>query len=288
MKAVVNYVRLKSAAAFSQLAASVSYVSLRVTTQLGDFIKNFFPQELLRAVDLASKLLTKSRTDVAAATDSAAKSTSKSRSDAAAALDAPAKEIAKALASAGVTTDEHLRSFTKGLTELVTATDDLNGASADDDQIIQFFKVTNEAAAAVDVIAIVTQFTRTFGDGANTAEVVGKVITKAFDDLVAATDAIAISRGADQNVLEFTAVVDVLERSLQRALSDAATVTDSVDKSALKSFASGAGTQDQSEKNFNKSASDTASTSDAGFVRSQGYSDFDYFAEDYVGASRTF
>ena len=33
---------------------------------------------------------------------------------------------------------------------------------------------------------------------------------------------------------------------------------------------------------------DSASTTDAGSLRSQGYSDFTFFAEDFVGASTTF
>ena len=39
---------------------------------------------------------------------------------------------------------------------------------------------------------------------------------------------------------------------------------------------------------FGKLSSDTPSATDAGSLRSHNYSDFTYFSEDYVGASRTF
>ena len=40
--------------------------------------------------------------------------------------------------------------------------------------------------------------------------------------------------------------------------------------------------------NFGKRPLDTIPITDAGSLRSQGYCDFTYFQEDYVGASRTF
>ena len=39
---------------------------------------------------------------------------------------------------------------------------------------------------------------------------------------------------------------------------------------------------------FNRTFTDTASSTDAGSIRNQGYADFTFFAEDYVGVSRTF
>ena len=39
---------------------------------------------------------------------------------------------------------------------------------------------------------------------------------------------------------------------------------------------------------FNRNFTNTASSTDAGSLRNQGYADFTFFAEDYVGASRTF
>jgi len=39
---------------------------------------------------------------------------------------------------------------------------------------------------------------------------------------------------------------------------------------------------------FARAFTETTSATDAGSLRSQGYADFTYFAEDYVGASRTF
>ena len=107
------------------------------------------------------------------------------------------------------------RALTKSLANNVDATDDIDGsATTQDDQEVQFAKITTNVANVTEVIAIAMTFNR------------------AFADSFGATDG------------------DVL--------------------------------------NFGKRPSDTTSMTDAGSLRSQGYCDFTYFQEDYVGASRTF
>tara|TARA_R110000796_G_scaffold239297_1_gene359951 strand:- start:741 stop:1613 length:873 start_codon:yes stop_codon:yes gene_type:complete len=105
--------------------------------------------------------------------------------------------------------------LTKALFDQATVTDDLDGeATTQDDQEMQFAKVTTQIASAIDVIAIATAYTRTFSDN------------------YGVTDSNILTPG--------------------------------------------------------KRPSDTLSMTDVGSLRSQGFSDFTYFAEDYVGASRTF
>ena len=107
------------------------------------------------------------------------------------------------------------RSFTKLLTDIVDSTDDIDGAaSTQDDQELQFAKVTTNIASLTDVLFLATTFNRAY------------------------TDAFGVTDG------------DVL--------------------------------------NFGKRPSETTSMTDAGSLRNQGYADFTYFQEDYVGASRTF
>ena len=51
--------------------------------------------------------------------------------------------------------------------------------------------------------------------------------------------------------------------------------------------ASAAAAQDSTVLKLGKVFANTASVSDSGSLRSQGFSAFDFFAEDYVGSSRT-
>ncbi len=109
----------------------------------------------------------------------------------------------------------NIKAITKLFTELVDATDDIDGAATtQDDQELQFAKITTNTAALTDALSIEMTFNR------------------AFAETFGATDG------------------DVLD--------------------------------------FGKRPSETPSITDAGSLRSQGYADFTYFLEDYVGASRTF
>ena len=56
----------------------------------------------------------------------------------------------------------------------------------------------------------------------------------------------------------------------------------------LRAFTENGATTEFQVKLTTKASSDSAAFTDAGDLRSQGYCDFTYFAEDYVGASRIF
>lgn len=57
------------------------------------------------------------------------------------------------------------RSFTKLLTDIVDSTDDIDGAaSTQDDQELQFAKVTTNIASLTDVLALATTFNRAYTD----------------------------------------------------------------------------------------------------------------------------
>jgi len=75
-----------------------------------------------------------------------------------------------------------------------------------------------------------------------------------------------------------------------KSFSDAVSVSDAITKTVTKPFADSVSTSDSFSRtvDYNRSFSDSVSTSSSGSLRSQGYCDFTYFAEDYVGYSRTF
>ncbi len=84
------------------------------------------------------------------------------------------------------------------------------------------------------------------------------------------SDVIEFIISAVRNFQETPSVADALAKATARSQSDNALAGDAA------IVAPGKGLQN------------TASTSDAGSLRSQGYCDLSYFADDYVGATRTF
>lgn len=65
-------------------------------------------------------------------------------------------------------------------------------------------------------------------------------------------------------------------------------MSDSEVLNTSKNLSDNGGIIDAQVVQFTKVSSDSGVTADSGSLRSQGYCDFTYFAEDYVGASRTF
>ena len=148
---------------------------------------------------------------------------------------------------------------------------------AAEDATLQFFKVLADTGVTTDTQVI--SFFKALTETATTSELVIRAVAKNVFDQAGATDAIDI-------------------RSFGKVFNDQANVTDDVDGAAT--------TQDDQEMQFFKNISEaptatdvltaaftttyahSTSATDAGSLRSQGFSDFTYFEEDYVGASRTF
>lgn len=249
---MIDYARLKVSAAYQSFVATLNYVSLRSLAEVGEFIKDRRLGDFAAALDSALKGFTKAIVDHAGAVDATAKETSKNRIDAASTTDVATKafersraDVASALDSFArvvtflrnyadntATTDSLRKNFSKSSSEIVGAsdlkiiaqtkalndsayaTDDINGAAADDNQIMQFLTTKIDIAIASEIIAIASSFIRTYSEQTYSSEVSSKSVTK--------------------------------------------------------------GRLDQT------------STSDSGFLFVQGYSDFSYFNEDYVGITRTF
>ena len=108
-------------------------------------------------------------------------------------------------------------------------------------------------------------------------------------DTVTASDTAAKNLG--KGVSDSAAASDILSRVVVfvRSFSDAATITDAASKVAGKAVTDSAAASDAMLKESGKGLSDSATSSDAGTLLNQDYvSDPFYFADDYVGAKRTF
>ena len=171
---------------------------------------------------------------------------------------------------AGLTDDETI-AFAKSLFDVVGVTDDIDGAASIlDDQEMDYFKHTTDIANITDLFIRVVAFVRVYSDLVGVTDKLVWDSTKALTDTSAFTDIQRQDFGKLQ--VDLPVVSDAL--AIQLLLAPFADNTFVVDIATMNTG-----------KNFTQ---EEASLADTGSLRSQGYADFSYFAEDYVGASRTF
>ena len=170
----------------------------------------------------------------------------------------------------------------------------LDTSSVSDSDVRLFFKTLTDNSVAVD--AAVKTFQAVRSD--NTATTDEKVLSvfKVLADIATVTDLTANS--LTRPTANSAGVTDARTATFNKIAAETVNATDDIDGAAS--------IQDDQEVHFFKTRSDTAtaldaivrtlaqfladtaSTTDAGSLRSQGFADFTYFAEDFVGASRTF
>ncbi len=167
--------------------------------------------------------------------------------------------------------DEQEFTYVKNISDQTFVTDDLDGqASAEDDQEIDFVKTRSEIVSIGDVFDRDVAYSRAFTEAPAANDSPAKVVGRPASDSSTASDSFSRT------------VVYLRDFTESPSTSD----TDTITFGAVKSD-DGALT-DSDVKSMSKSLAESPSAADSGSLRSQGYCDFTYFAEDYVGASRTF
>ncbi len=172
--------------------------------------------------------------------------------DSSLAADLSQHDFGKNAADAANLADAYRYDGSKALADGVYATDDVDGAASIlDDQEIQFIKQRANLVGISDVLERDVAFVRGFADDADTT--------------------------------------DQLATGLEKPLSDSPIFAEAYASALARTFSDSFGATDLDVLNFGKCPSDTTSFTDAGSLLSQGFtSDPTYFAEDFVGASRTF
>ncbi len=165
------------------------------------------------------------------------------------------------------TTDSEVKSFNKSLSDSQGATDT---------EVLHLGKVVSDTSASTDTARLSVSkilsdtgsvsdepafgFAKFATDSSNVTQNQTMDFNKFINEVFAATDDLDGEATAE----------DDQEMTFVKVRSDLATFTESV------------------VNGLGKPLSDTIGTSDSGSIRSQGYCAFDYFLEDYVGASQTF
>lgn len=226
--------------------------------------------QLATIEDLAKVVFKKAATDYAALSDQIdTKAVGKGLADPIGVSDLVAASMDKGIVDAAGVTDQAAAYLVKYLHDTVTVTDDLDGsASILDDQEITFFKVLGDVSGVSDLFERVVAYVRRFDDTASLMDQAALDISK------------SISEGAS--------VFDASMAFLDKRVADVAGVSDSKALSLAKQANDAAGFSDVKQVQVGKGTQDAAGVGDSGSLRMQGYCEFSYFAEDYVGESRTF
>jgi hypothetical protein len=153
------------------VSSTISKRIIAASVKLGIFIFLFAASNAASALEAIAKLFGKAVEDTSGASDAISKATTKPASDAAAGSDAQVLTVGKAI-------DDQLFS-----------TDDINGAGADDDQNISFFKVLSHPSLAVESIALLAAYLRSFTDTGQATDSAVLLAGKNSEDIAGASDA---------------------------------------------------------------------------------------------------
>ena len=134
------------------LSSNLSKRIIAASVKLGTFLYFFATSSAASALEAIAKLLGKALQDNASATD------------------APSKAVSKIATDAATGSDSNAKTVGKNITDQLFSTDDINGAGADDDQNISFFKVLSNPSFAVDNIVLLAAFLRSFSNTATASD----------------------------------------------------------------------------------------------------------------------
>jgi len=276
------------------LTASASYSHIALAIELGYFLieKDIFGNVTVHdgtgAFDGCLLEFFKTLTDDSNLADDAVWAFNKVLAENPSVSDTEVFDFYKVLAETASAADQYAVSLNKPTNDLYSATDSSNlgigkvtedTASVVESDYKTFYKALVEAPALVDVIDTLAFFKATQDTvGFTDAETLAFV--KHLLDTVNATDDID---GA-------ASILDDQEMQFFKNTTNAATVADVFTRiiSFTRSFTETPNATDSVTLNYGPIFLNTTSLTDAGSLRSQGYCDFTFFAEDYVGASRTF
>jgi hypothetical protein len=233
---------------------------------LTDFpVRNFGKQttDFFGLSDTDSLLVTKANADSLTVPDSTARGFTKARTDSFSLADSKSFLLARPAADSFTFTDSASRTSTKALTDSFTQADALNRS---------FTKARTDSFTLSDTSTRVA--TKRLVDSFNQSDSNTKAFVKARADAFTFTELLSRS----------------LTRTIQDgfAMNDSADLADGITYQTVKYVNNLAFVTDAKVLLPRLGKTDTVSLVSAGLLTSQSYCDMSYFAEDYVGQSRTF
>jgi hypothetical protein len=248
-------------------------------------------------IESAAILTGKSFSDSTASADVILIQSGKGFSDQTIALDEPSFSVSKQLTDSYGALDSPALSLTKpSVADSAACSDDVilspNKVSTDDalpqDEIIDFIFGKNVSDSGFIQEAKTISASLPKAEDVYMVDQPEKTLSKTFSDSVASADLFDyfVQAGiftSDLPLIQET-IVSNLSKSIQEGFSAQELMTLAMGRLAIDNGSAA----DQQVKSLSKGLADQSSSVDSGELRGQGYCDFDYFSEDYVGYSRTF
>lgn len=243
--------------------------------RMAQFARNFADPALLS--DFTRRAEGKALTDAFAFTESMARGAEKPLSDLSSFGDAHQWGLERPAADTAQVSDTAARTFGKEAHDsagIVDITQKAGGkaltdaAPFSDSTFLAVTYVLNHIAKAIDEQEI--------------------QVVKSRTDAAAINDLFSRQVGFRRTPEDSLAMIEDSQKQGGKALSDSPRFEDQVTRAAQRGTSDVFRLSDRRAQTFGKTRTEQATLTDTGSLRSQGYCDFSYFAEDYVGTSRTF
>ena len=232
-------------------------------TELKTFTLSKFSSSFFSSTDFATTHLTKNNFESVPLADSAF------------------TNVTKGLADNFTQTEAISRNTDKALVNTFTATDATSYA---------FARPVASSFGSTDFTT--THLTKFSSDSFSFTHSLAKVVNNQLTDTFSHVDSTAVS--ADKVLAHFVITTDAHSKVIGRviadgfAMNDSADLADGITYQTVKFVNNLAFVSDAKVLSSSLAIADTVNLSSSGFLTSQNYCDVSYFAEDYVGDSRTF
>lgn len=287
LRAGVEVVDASAEVSYVLPVTAIDYIALQVTAESDSTNKNPYVADTLVFVDAKVIAFAKTLADSGfiTPTDALAHKTDKAVADSVSLVEnfskllifirrfadtlaiseALALDLGKALYDTAAATDAATREISKLIPDGVAMNDE---ADTTDGLLVLFTKAFTNMAFVADAKTV--DFVKAVTDSVSPADTLASLFAKLLSDTVLFADAASLGFGLAKTDSVSATELIAIALIVGRSVNDSVTMADSTSLAP------------------NKGLSDSASVDDSGALLSQGYCDITYFAEDYVGESRTF
>jgi len=287
IKSVIAFKKAIAKLGFKKARADIAFKKAIVQIKTGNFLIFRFFFDALGLSDTEAKNVGKSLSDSQGMTDNTFNATNKIKSDSVSLTEQTLNNVNKAKQDGAAFSDTHVKAYGKNSQEAISLIDIHSFAST---------KGLGNTSQTTDAVALSPA--KSLSDQSALTDSESKAIAKALSESAAFADQIAISQGHVRSFSNSALWSDDHRMDFHKFISEGLFATDDLDGEATA--------QDDQEMSFvkvrtdlavlsdnlvttqGKSNSDTIGSTDSGSLRGQGYAEFGYFLEDYVGYSRTF
>lgn len=272
----------------TMVEASIRVIGVGRLLRQNQFSKVFIDATLV--VDAPAKNFGKNVSDALGLTDDQVFAIGKGITETTTISELTAIALAKVLADQAGLSDLPSKNIGKVFAEVLGVTDDVDGeATVEDDQNIAFFKNTTNVTNVTDLLTRVVAYVRAFTETVGAADTPSLGVAKPFSNSLTISEVIDIVLSKTASLSDTVSAIDELAFAIAKSLTDTASISDTPSKNVSKILANSATITDSDVIDFLAGKSDSATVSEAGSLLNQDYVDNGfYFAEDYVGLSRTF